>query len=79
MTSKADSDNIVATTALIQLLLWRDRKKAARTDLESHVVTGIEESTIGTQAARGGNETGGDSDGKAPQVSSAKYVGTSQI
>ncbi|CAG7922067.1 unnamed protein product [Penicillium olsonii] len=70
---------LIATTALIQLLLWRDRKKAARTDLESHVVTGIEESAISTQVDRGGNETGGDSDGKAPQVSNAKYVGTSQI
>ncbi|CAG8948088.1 unnamed protein product [Penicillium salamii] len=68
---------LILTTASIQLLLWNDKRRSKRTDPESQVVTGIEESALNAQTDRTLSETEGNGDGKAPKVSTAKYVGSS--
>ena len=70
----ADNEILVLTTGLIQLLLWRDKKKASKTDTESQAVTFTDAPTIDAHRIE---EPEDGRDRKTPNNSNVKYVGTS--
>ncbi|KAJ5329304.1 hypothetical protein N7452_009694 [Penicillium brevicompactum] len=65
---------LILTTGLIQLLLWRDKKKASRTDTESQAVTFTDAPTIDAHRIE---EPEDGRDRKTSNNSNVKYVGTS--
>lgn len=74
---QANNHFLVAITALIQFLLWNDRKRAAKTDTESQIVTSIDAAALNIDSVDAVSDNERDTTGKGPKVSGAQYVGTS--